>query len=631
MRHALALLSIVAGPLPAFAASWHEAPALAVQVAAGTLPTIDQRLPAQPQIVQPTKQVGQYGGTLRTPLRGDGDQNGILRMVGPQGLTRWSPDYEKVVPNVAESWSRNADASEWTFKLRPGMRWSDGVPFTVDDILFTVDELMPDKAFFASPPSQYVVAGKLMRAEKVNDTTVKLIMGGPSLRLPELFATPLGQHPVLYAKHYCERFMPSHNPAVANLVTAARQTDWAALLRLRCGDIETPSRWSNPERPTLDPWLISVPYTGGGTEVVMRRNPYFWQVDPAGNQLPYIDTLSFRVISDLQSMILATIGGQLDFVARYIIAIANKPVLAQHQADGGYVLQPFTSTQGSALVLWVNQTDKDPKLGPLLAQRDFREALSLGMDRDEINDIVFLSQSSPWQTSPLEQSHFYNKQLGLQYTEHDTDHANAILDKLGLKRGSNGMRALPDGSRLFLTADASLSDFGAADTLELIKKQWAEIGIELGIKNEERSLFYDRAQNNDYDIAIETAPGGLDPTSDPRLWLSTHSLDSRQSIPWQRWYASGGKSGQEPSASMRERLALWEQWKQASDEQTADALFKQILQKAADAFEVLGTVRGPTLFGIHSAKLMNVPDSIPYSWNYPTPAPTLPQQYFFTR
>lgn len=630
MRHILALISILAAPASALAADWHEAPALAAQVAAGTLPSAAQRMPTQPQVVQPTKEAGRYGGTLRTPLRGDGDQNGILRMVGPQGLTRWSPDYESVVANVTESWSRNTDATEWTFKLRHGMRWSDGIPFTADDILFTVNELLPNKTFFASPPSQYVVAGKLMRAEKIDDFTVKLIMGGPSLSLPELLATPLGQHPVLYAKHYCERFTP-HNPAVADLAAAARQPNWAALFRLRCGDIEIPSRWSNPDRPTLDPWLITVPYTGGGTEVALRRNPYFWQVDPAGNQLPYIDTISFRVISDLQSMILATIGGQFDFVARYIVAIANKPVLAQHQADGGYVLQPFTSTQGGALVLWVNQTDKDPKLRALLTQHEFREALSLGMDRDEINDIVFLGQSSSWQTSPLETTKFYNKQLALQFTDHDTDKANALLDKLGLKRGSNGMRTLPDGSRLFLTADASLSDSGAADTLELIKKQWTEIGIDLGIKNEERSLYYDRAQNNDYDLAIETAPGGIDPTSDPRLWLSTHSLDSRQSIPWQHWYASDGKSGEQPSASMRERLALWDQWKQASSEQEADGLFKQILQKAADAFEVLGTVRGPTLFGIRSKKLMNVPDAIPYSWNYPTPAPTLPQQYFFAR
>ncbi len=616
---------------PVLTANYHEAPDLAVLAKAGTLPPVAQRLPQQPQVVQ-VQSIGQYGGVLRSAVRGDGDQNGVLRMVGPQGLTRWTPDYQNVVPNVAEGWTRNADASEYTFKLRSGMKWSDGQPFTADDILFTVNDLLPNKTFFASPPAQYVINGKLMRAEKIDDETVKLILGGPALRFPELLATPLGQHPVLYAKHYCAQFTPQYNPNVASLVAQSHQPDWAALLRQHCGDIEIPSRWANPDRPTLDPWLISVPYSGGGTEVVLKRNPYFWQVDPQGNQLPYIGSVNLKVISDIESIMLAAIGGQLDLMVRHINVISNKPVLAQHAEAGGYVLEPLTSTEAAALAIYINQTDKDPKLRALLTQHDFREALSLAMDRDEINDIVFLGQSKPWQTSPDQEDKFYNAQLATQYTQHDAAAANKLLDSLGLtKRDGNGMRTLPDGTRLFLTADASLSDAGSSDTLELVKKQWAEVGIDLGIKNEERSLFYDRAQNNDYDLAIETAPGGIDPTSDPRLWLSTHTLDSRQSIPWVRWYISGGRSGEEPSQSMRERLALWDQWKQASDPAKADALFGQILQKAADAFEVLGVEHGLTTFGIRNKRLMNVPASMPYSWNYPTPAPTLPEQYYFVR
>ncbi len=616
----------------ALAADYHEAPALAALAQQGKLPPVAQRLPEQPQVVQPVASTGRYGGVLRTALRGDGDQNAILRMVGPQGLTRWAPDYESVVPNVAESWTRSSDASEYTFKLRPGMRWSDGRPFTSDDILFFVNDLMPDKQFFASPPSQYVVNGKPMRAEKIDDYTVKLILGGPSLQFPALLATPLGQHPVLYAKHYCQQFVPKYNPNVATLLAEAHQPDWATLLRQKCGDIEIPSRWANPDRPTLDPWLIRTPYMGGGTQVILQRNPYFWQVDPQSNQLPYIDTLNLKVISDIQSIVLATIGGQLDLMVRHINVISNKPVLAQHADQGNYVLQPLTSTEAAALVIFVNQTDKNPKLRPLLQQHDFREALSLAMDRDEINDIVFLGQSKPWQTSPSESDKFYNKQLALQYTRRDVDQANQILDRLGLaKRDGDGFRLLPDGTKLFLTADASLSDTASADVLELVKKQWAEVGIDLGIKNEERSLFYDRAQNDDYDLAIETAPGGVDPTSDPRLWLSTHTLDSRQSLPWVRWYATSGHSGEQPSDSMRERLAFWDQWKQASDPAHADELFRQILQKAADAYEVMGVVHGLTTFGIRGKTLMNVPASMPYSWSYPTPAPTLPQQYYFAR
>ena len=624
-----ALLATVLTAPAALADGLHQAPSLDAAVSGGTLPPVEQRLPKEPQVVTPTKSVGRYGGTLRSALRGDADHNAILRLVGNQGLTRWSPDYESVAPNLAARWTRNADASEWTFTLRPGTRWSDGQPFTVDDVLFNVG-LLNNTAFFAAPPSQYTVNGRVMRAEKVDDSTVKLIMGGPFLRLPEVLAAPLGQHPTLYAKHYCEQFTPA-NPKVADLVTQYRQSDWAGLLRLRCGDIEIPARWANPDKPVLDPWVVQTPYTGGATQVVLRRNPYFWQVDTAGNQLPYIDTLNLRIISDIQSIALAAIGGQLDLMVRHINTINNKPVLAEHADAAGYVLQAITPAEATAGGLWINQTEKDPKLRKLLTDHDFRQALSLAIDREEISDIVYLGQSKPWQTGPLPQDKFYNKQLAEQYTQHDPAAANAILDKLGLKRVGSGMRTYPDGSRLFMTAEASLSDPGMSDVLELIKKQWATVGIDVGIKTEERSLYYDRGQNNDYDIQIQPLPGGLDPTSDPRQWLSIHTLDSRQSLQWVKWYASGGKGGEEPSPSMKERLALWDQYKQATDPAQADALFKQILQKAADAFEVIGTVQAVTTFGVHNKTLANVPDSMPNAWTYPTPAPTLLQQYYFTR
>jgi peptide/nickel transport system substrate-binding protein len=621
-------VSLVAAT-PVFAADYHEAPALAALVGQSKLAPVAQRMGEDPQVVTPVESVGRYGGTLRTAMRSDNDHNQILRTVGNEGLTRWSPDYTNAVPNVAESWTRNADASEYTFKLRRGMKWSDGQPFTADDILFFVNDLLPDKTFFDSPPSQYVINGKPMRAEKVDDSTVKLIFAGPYLRLPQVLAAPLGQHPVLYAKHYCQQFVPKYNPDVDKLVKASGQPDWATLFRQKCGDIEIPARWSNVDRPVLDPWVISRPYVGSATEVVLQRNPYFWQVDTAGNQLPYIDTINLKVISDIQSIVLAAISGQLDIMVRHINTINNKPVLAQHAAEGKYVLEPLTTTDTSVSAMFVNQTEKNPKLLPFMTNHEFREALSYAMDREEINSIVFLDQSKPWQTSPLPQDKFYNKQLATQYLEHDPAKANAILDRLGLnKRDGDGFRMLPDGTKLFLTADVMLTDPAAIDELELIKKQWSQVGINLGINTMERSLFYARGQNNDYDFDVMGLPNGINPTGDPRAWLSVHTLDSRQSLPWVRWYQSGGKSGEEPSQSMRDRLALWDQWKQAKDEATADNLFRQILQKAADAYEIIGVEQGLTTYGVRSLRLKNVPASMPLGWDYPTQAPTLPQQYF---
>jgi peptide/nickel transport system substrate-binding protein len=322
------------------------------------------------------------------------------------------------------------------------------------------------------------------------------------------------------------------------------------------------------------------------------------------------------VISDIQAIVLASIGGQLDMMVRHINTINNKPVLAEHAAEAGYVLQELTPTDSSSMALWFNQSAKNPKTHDWLRNRDFRQALSLAIDRDEINEIVFLGQGKPWQIGPLPSDKFYNARLGTQYIEHDPAQANKILDSLRLtKRDANGLRLTPSGEKLFLTGDAMVVDTAAIDTLELIKKQWAAVGIDLGINTMERSLYYERAQNSDYDIGTYAVPGGLNPTLDPRALVAIHTLDSRQSIPWVRWYASGGKTGEEPSEGMKQRMRLWDQWKQASDPAVADKLFRQILDLAADGFEVVGTVQAVTTFGVRSRKLMNVPEKIPFSWD----------------
>ena len=161
-------------------------------------------------------------------------------MVGNQGLVRWNLAFTEVLPNVAESWEVNANSTEFTFHLRKGMKWSDGKPFTADDIVFSIEDCAKNTELYKSAPAAIVIGGKPGTATKVDETTVKFSFASPYALFLEQMATPLGQHPTLFAKHYCSQFHPKYNAGVADLVKAANLSDWGTLFRNKCGDIEIP-------------------------------------------------------------------------------------------------------------------------------------------------------------------------------------------------------------------------------------------------------------------------------------------------------------------------------------------------------------------------------------------------------
>lgn len=612
----------------AIAQQYGEAPGLAALVEAGTLPPVEERLPAAPEVVTPLEGVGVYGGTLRYGLRGSSDHNHILRIVGPQGLVRWNAEFTGIVPNVAESWESNEDATEVTFHLREGMKWSDGTPFTADDILFNVNDLIRNADYAPTHP-RYMSGGEPMSVEKIDDHTVKFIFKEPYGEFLTELATPLGQHPVLYAKHYCSQFHPTYNENLDELIAENNAGDWQTLFQQKCGDIEIPARWGNPDRPTLDPWIIKMPYTGGATLVTMERNPYFWQVDTEGNQLPYIDTLSADVSQDVESLILAVIGGNIDFGLRHIDTAANRPVIAENRERGDYRMFAADPRGGQHMIINLNLAHKDPGFRELFNQKDFRVALSLGMNRPEIIETVLLGTSEPWQQGDFEGSPYYNEQLATQYTEFDPEQANALLDGLGLERGSDGIRRMADGRPIKFLIDVipSLAP-DHVDILEMIEQQWAEIGVDMDVNPLERTFFYERTSNaNDHDAAV-WGGGGVAIVGVPQQLVPLHH-DARWGIPWSHWYNSGGTEGEEPPETIRARMDLYDQSRSTPDLAERERLLKEIAQIAADEFEVMGVAKAGVTYGIAKNNLGNVPETMVNSWFWPTPAPVLPQTWYY--
>jgi peptide/nickel transport system substrate-binding protein len=629
-RWALVGGSLLALSAPAYAIDYKEAPSLAAAAKDGKLPPVAQRLGEDPEVVKPLESTGKYGGQLRFGLRGSSDHNHILRMVGAQGLVRWDPQYTKVVPNVAKSFEVDPSGKVFTFRLRKGMKWSDGKPFTADDILFNVEDLVLNTAY-SPTPSRYTTGGKPMQVEKVDDTTVRFTFTEPYGDFLAELASPLGQHPVLYAKHYCSQFHPKYNAKIDETVKANNASDWKNLFQQKCGDIEIPSRWGNAERPTLDPWVVKEPYVGGATRVVMERNPYFWQADADGKQLPYIDQLSANIAQDVESLILSAIGGRIDFGLRHLDAPANRPVLAENRQKGGYEMFAGASVGGTNMVINLNLTHKDKELRELFNKKDFRIALSHGMNRKGIIDTALLGEGEPWQQGPFEEHPNFHKKISTQFLDYDVAKANALLDKIGLdKRGPDGIRLMPGGRAVKFKIDVIPTlQPEQVDMLQLIERDWTKIGIDMDVNAIERTLFYERTSNgNDHDAAVWGGQASWVPGEIPQQIVPVHH-DSRWGIPWSQWYNTRGKAGEEPPASVKERLRLYDEARATVDPDKRREIIKKIADIAADEFEVMSVSKALPTYGIKKTNLKNVPPEMPNSWYYPTPGPTLPQTWYW--
>jgi peptide/nickel transport system substrate-binding protein len=284
------------------------------------------------------------------------------------------------------------------------------------------------------------------------------------------------------------------------------------------------------------------------------------------------------------------------------------------------------------MTIYPNITHKDPKMREMFANKEFRQALSLGINREEIVEIVYLGQSEPWQFGPRPTHPWYHEKLARQFTQHNVQEANRILDRIGYnRRDAQRFRLRPDGQRVFFAIDVITALYpDNNDALELIKRHWAEIGVDAKINTIDRSLYYTRGDNNDHDVAVWPGPGGLEPMLDPRDFFAQHTQGTRYAIPWAMWYASGGRDGQEPPDHQKERMRLYDLARSTPDTRRQGELMKQVFDIAADQFECIGVNLAPNLFGVAQNRLRGVPRQMPYSWSWPHPGPSLPQQMFFT-
>ncbi|HPO81390.1 MAG TPA: ABC transporter substrate-binding protein [bacterium] len=600
-----------------------EAPELQELVKQGKLPAVEKRLPEKPLVVVPVEEVGRYGGTWRMAMGGVADTMLLVREVDYEGLVRIDPTLSIVLPGVAESWKIGGNSRTFTFNLRKGLKWSDGEEFTADDIMFWYKDILLNKDLTPVPPTWLTSEGEVVKVEKIDKYTVRFSFKKPAgLFLPYLATGTTGIVP----SHYLKQFHPNYvaKDKLDELVKKEKLNTWLDLFNNKNNP------WMNPELPVINAWKVVTPI-GIGTRVSFERNPYYWKIDTAGNQLPYIDKITADIVTDPEVRLMKAMSGEIDMQSRGIgQSIVNYPLLAENKGKGDYRLIRQTHTSMNQMLIILNLNHKDPVLRKLFNDRRFRIALSHAINRQEIIDLLYMGLVEPWQVSPNRGTPTFYEPAAKNYIEYDPKKANQLLDEVGLnKKNKDGIRLRPDGKPLEITVEFSGD---TSNEWEMIKNYWQAVGIKVALKGEDRSLWEIRTSAAEYDITSWWGDSGTgyEPIIMPFWYFPYIYPSSRQAPRWALWYQSGGKQGETPPPEVRHQMALYTQITTTTDPGKQVQLFKQILEVQAKNLYTMGICQIPPQFVVVKNNFRNVPE-VYESGQYPTHGPYNPCQFFIKK
>jgi peptide/nickel transport system substrate-binding protein len=529
-------------------------PLFAPEVSAGTLPAVAERLPEQPLVILPYEDCGTYGGTLegtsRAPTSGTSDILSWRQAV----LVRIADDLKTIVPNVARSWTWNDDYSAITFELREGHKWSNGEPFTAADVVFFFEDIIQNKELSPETTTEW---GVNPHARAIDDTHVEISFDEPFPGFLTYMATSGSYFSTFAPRHFFEKFLPKYNPNANADAQAAGFEDWTKWFTnyyQKWHDDATVSA-AALEVPTLEAHVVElVPDT---QQRVFKANPYYFKVDSAGQQLPYIDRVHERFLNaDLQA--LAILNGEIDFKAQGN-ELPNYPTFKENEARGNYkVLLPAGSIGAS---LAFNITHIDPKLRAVYGDLRFRQAVSLAINRQEMNEVMYFGLGTPSQAMPADLS-FEQPEDHAYMIEYDPDKANALLDEMGMARGADGFRTFPDGTPFTILWEYS-SQFANAEFVKLMSDYLKAVGLNVNAKELTSEATRENAKAGKSDINMEwDVP--YEPTliANVDLYIPYYSdISPLFGVKWRQWYQTSGAEGEEPPDWARQLFDLAREWK----------------------------------------------------------------------
>lgn len=577
-----------------------EAPMLSSKVSAGKLPELTKRIPEKPCVVTPYDSPGDYGGTIRSLWPATSPTSGVTPITSSRWVER-DPKTLALIPSMMEGWEVSNDKKTYTFHIRKGLKWSDGEPYTTDDVMYVMKNVLLNTTLTPAYPTFWMSGGKPPKVTRIDDETFSFGYEQPASLLLDNIAFQGAS--LIQPMHYMKQFHPdfTNKTVLAKKAKAAGFQSWDLYYTNKA------SQWLNPDLPVMYPWMVTTPMSTRSGVAVFTRNPYYYKTDANGRQLPYVDKITYSLTSTNTEVVRIS-NGDFDLQMNDLqLKVSDLQLLASNQKKGNYTVNNWTSDT-AFLVLYLNQYVKnDPVSRALLQNIKFRQALSIAINRDEINQALFNGQASTDQPTALPQDQYHVPGLGKRFTEYNVATANSLLDSLGLPRGSNGIRKRSDGKQLeFIIETFDYPDgiASASAVYEYVTRYWKAIGVKASVKLYDVAAWQLRMFSGEYTI------GGYATVEylwdiDPDWWVPDDAHCYWAPL-YGQWHASGGKLGVEPPAEIKQLNTLYDGMKVAKSAAARTPLGQQIMKLHDHNAWIIGTVHYRSRPLIANADLINV-------------------------
>jgi len=610
MRRLVLVLGFMAGG--ALAQTPIESPMFQDAVKAGTMAPVTERLPTVPAVQRfdaPGFGPGRHGGEWSMLISRAQDVR-LMVVYGYARLVGYNSKFE-LGPDLVEKVEISPDQSSFTFRLRRGHKWSDGHPFTAEDFRYFWEDIVGNRQLTPEGvPEALKVEGKPPTVTVIDPYTVRYAWPAPNpFFLPRL-AGPAPLY-IFRPAHYLKLFHAKYADAaqLQRQVQETRRRNWQALHNLR----DNMYRYDNPDLPTLEPWINTT--RAPATRFVMVRNPYYHRVDTAGRQLPYIDRVILNVADP--KLIPAKVGsGESDLQGRGLL-FNNYTFLKENENRNNYRTLLWRTAKGSQVALFPNLNHNDPAWRELFRDVRFRRALSLAVDRDLVNQAIYFGLAVAGNNTVLPGSPLHKPDYLTRWARYDLREANRLLDQIGLtKRDKERTRLLPDGRPLHIIVETAGEDTEQVDVLELIRDDWAKIGVKLFTKPSQREVFRNRIFAGETLMSVWSGlENGL-----PTVEMSPAELapTTQQGLQWPKWgqfFESGGKSGEAPDLpEAAELVRLDRVWRLAKTDPERAEAWHRMLAIQADQVFAIGVVGGVLQPVVARKTLRNLPDEAVWNW-----------------